>query len=282
MEDGEVKVACRGHLVVILLQFLRRHATHGIFRELIKVVDGLISKDVSIGNKQDSWSTFYSFGIDFVFIRRDSAIFERAQMALASPDVPLRLCQFPADLESRIGLSRSCCHCQQDAVSLLSHSLQHVLDGYLLIIARLTPTATIQGTKIELISPRVLFRESHLPQVLWRWKMVYIILLTRDDIIALAIFHTHVDEPNLIAIGAIGIAYLQSVGIEFGLSHTFRHVFFVALSFNHGQLYTLVFKDIVCLLRILITSSRDATRSNISTLFHQNITPRNYPPTSFP
>ena len=114
----------------------------------------------------------------------------------------------------------------------------------------------------------VLFREGHLPQVLWCWEGINIVLLAGDDVFSLTRLDTHIDEPNLIAIGAIGIANLQRIGIEFSLPHTFRHVFLVTLCLNHCQFHTLVFKDIISLLRILIASSRDASRRNISTLLH--------------
>ena len=48
LEDGEVKVASRGHLIVVLPQLLGGHSAHRIFRELVEVVDSLISENVSV------------------------------------------------------------------------------------------------------------------------------------------------------------------------------------------------------------------------------------------
>ena len=258
LEDGEVKIAGCWYFVVVLPQFFGCDSTHRIFRELVEVVDSLISKNVSVSNKQNSWRTLNTLCI------------------------PLCLRQFPTDLESRISLSRSCCHRQQDTIALLSHSLQHILDGNFLIVARIFIVTALERTQIEFVSPRTLFREGHLPQVLWRWEILYIIFLAGDDILSLAVLDTHVDEPNLIAIAAIGIANLQRIGILLCLIHSCRYIQFVALRLNHGQFHTLVFKDIISLLRVLVASSSDATRCNISTLLHQNLTPRNNAPTSIP
>ena len=244
LENGEIQVAGCWHLVVVFLQLLGSDTAHSIFWELVEIVDGLIGKDISVGNKQNSWRTFHTLGI------------------------PLCLCQLPTDLESRIGLTRSCCHRQQDTITLLGYGLQHILDGYLLIVARLAAFRTFKWTKIELIAPRILFWEGHLPQILWRREIVYILFLAGDDICALAILHAHVDEPYFIAIGAIGIANLQCIGILLCLIYSCRYIQFVALRLYHRQFDTLVFKDIVCLLRVLVASSSDATRCNISTLLH--------------
>lgn len=88
---------------------------------------------------------------------------------------------------------------------------------------------------------------------------MYILFLAGYDIIPLVVLHAHVDEPYLIAIGAIGIANLQGISILLGLPHTFRHILLVALGFYHRQFDTLVFKDIVGLLRVLVASRRDTT-----------------------
>ena len=258
LEDSEVKVTGCGHLVIVLPQLLRCHTAHGIFGELVEVVNSLIGKNVPVGNKQDSWST------------------------LNTLRVPFRLSQLPAYLESRIGFSCSGCHGQQDMVALLGNSLQNVLDGNFLIVARLAATTSIQSTEIKLVSPRVLIGERHLPQILWRRKTVYIIFLAGDDIFSLIVLNAHVDEPDLITIGAIGVTNLQGIGIELCLVNAFCHILLVTLCLYHGKFHSLVFKDVVCLLGILVACCSDAPRCNIGTLLHKNLTSWNNAPTSIP
>ena len=162
LEDGEIKIAGSWNSVIVLLQFLGCDAAHRIFRKLVEVVDGLVGQNVPIGNEQDSWGS------------------------LNTLRTPFCLRQFPTNLESCVGLSCSCGHRQQNAVVLLGHSLQHILDGYLLIVARLATTAAIQGAEIELVAPRICLREGHLPQILWRWEVVDIPFFAGDDIISIA------------------------------------------------------------------------------------------------
>ena len=88
---------------------------------------------------------------------------------------------------------------------------------------------------------------------------MYILFLAGYDIIPLVVLHAHVDEPYLIAVGTVGVANLQRVGIRLGLPHALRHILLVALGLDHRQFDTLVFKDIVGLLRVLVTSRRDTT-----------------------
>ena len=100
------------------------------------------------------------------------------------------------------------------------------------------------------------------------------------DIFSLIVLDAHVDEPDLVAIGAIGIANLQGIGIELGLVNPFSHILLVALRLYHGKFLPLVFQNVVCFLGVFMSRGGDAARRNISTLFHQYLTAWNNPPTS--
>ena len=141
LEDGEIQMSCCRQLSVVLLVVyqLWGYTLHGILRELLEVILSLISQNVSIRDKQD------------------------AGLLVCSSVVPVRLIQLPAYLEGRIGLSRSSSHCQQDTLMIIGYSGKHFVYGYFLIVARLTTSTSVQGTKVKLISPSIILRISHQP-----------------------------------------------------------------------------------------------------------------------
>ena len=97
-------------------------ALHRVLVKLLKVVLGLVGQDVAVGDKQD------------------------AGLLVRSTGVPVGLIEFPADLEGRVGLSRSRGHGEQDALMVIGDGIQHSVDSDFLIVAGLTAAATVQGT----------------------------------------------------------------------------------------------------------------------------------------
>ena len=144
LEDGEIQVAGFRHAVLMFLvvQQIGGDALHGILGELLKVVLRLIGQDVAVADE------------------------ENAGFLSGAVVVPVGFVKLPANLESSIGLSRASGHREQNALFAFGHCFQHLVDGNFLIVARFAATPSVQRTKMELIAPLVLFRESHCPQLL--------------------------------------------------------------------------------------------------------------------
>ena len=69
------------HFVLLLVEFVGRNTNHRILIKLLKVVNRLIGKDVSVRNKEDS------------------------RLLTVLPFVPIGLEEFPTYLESDVGLT---------------------------------------------------------------------------------------------------------------------------------------------------------------------------------
>ena len=204
----------------------------------------MVGKDVTVGDKQDTW-----FLVVMSF-------------------VPVRLEQFPTYLKSHVCLTRACSHGEQYALLLVGDSCEHIVNGDLLIVPWHSSAAYVERLEVEPVSPIVGLGKSHLPQLVGRGEGVDQLFGGRNDIVAECVLHAHVDEIDLIAVGGIGVANLQHCGIEFGLLHTGRHIFFIGLGFNHGEFDTLVLEDIIGFFRMSVdTQFLHASGRDVCALF---------------
>ena len=248
LEYRKIYVSACGHIAVVFRQFLRCHPHHRVFVEVAEVVLRLVGENVSVRDEQDSRFP----------VRREVL-------------VPSCLKQFPANLKSRVGLSRACCHGEQYSPLFVCHCRQHLVDGNLLIVARRAVSVAVESAEVKVVSPLVVVWKSHLPQLLWSRESLRRSFFAWNDIFAVVVFHAHVDSPNLVAVSGIGISYVEHFGIAFCLFHSFAHVSLVAFGFYHGKFLSTVFQHVVCLLGILVFYSFHSSRRNlVCPLFRQN------------
>ena len=109
----------------------------------------------------------------------------------------------------------------------IGYGVKHVVYGVCLIVAWFTASATVQRFEVEAVAPLVILWECHLPQLLRRWKFVYELFGLWHNIVAVRILHAHIYEVDAVAVGGVGVANLQHLGILLGLRHAHRNVCFV-------------------------------------------------------
>ena len=265
LEDGKIQVTRRGQFAAQGTraaggtQAVGGDALHSVLVKLLKVVLGLVRQDVAVSDEQD------------------------ARLLRRATGVPVGLVQFPADLEGGVGLARARCHGEQDALFVVGDGIQHGVDGDFLIVAGLAAAATVQGTQVELVAPFVLLGVGHLPQFLRRGELIHKALGGRDDIVAIGVFHAHVNLPDLVAVGGVSKADVQQLGIEFRLGDALGITLLVALGLDDRQFFLLVLEDVVSLLRVFVLRKRrHHARGDIRTLLHEDFALRHLIPADVP
>ena len=76
------------------------------------------------------------------------------------------------------------------------------------------------------------------------------------------VLDAHVDEIDLVTVGGIRIAYLEHFRILLCLRHTDSRVRLVGLGFNDREFYSVVFEDIIYLLRVPRLDALNTSRSD--------------------
>ena len=155
--------------------------------------------------------------------------------------VPAALEQRPGDLEGDRGLAGAGGERQQDALLAGGDRLQRVLDGVVLVVARLPGAASLlERNGGEAVAPFVRRRE-HLGPEFVRRRIALDIALRAG---------LHVDLVDAPAVGGIGEARLQLFGIGLGLPDAFGVALVARLGLDHRQLVIAEGEDVVGDLRL--------------------------------
>ena len=125
---------------------------------------------------------------------------------------------------------------QKNALPAVGDGFERVLDGVVLVIARLPrPALVLEGDGGEAVAPCVLLGEDEIPEVFRAWVLRNVLLRAR----------LHIDLIDAVAIGGIGEARLQLLGVFLRLSHAFGVRQVPPLGLDHGKLVVAVGQHII-------------------------------------
>ncbi len=212
LKDGEEDTTVFGHAAP-LFDGVRVDANQGIVGEGGEGVVGLVGKDVAIGQEQNA----------------------RAASGFAA-EVPAALKEFPGELEGDEGFAGAGSHGQQNSVTPFANGLQHMLNGVVLIVAGFPGAAAVfKGDVGEAIAPRIRFAVGGLPEIVGGGVL-------EDSAFGPG---THVDLVNADAVGGVGEAGFELLGVVFGLADAFGDGGIALFGFDYGEFVAAIDEHVV-------------------------------------
>ena len=163
---------------------------------------------------------------------------------IRSRHVPFGLKQFPGDVEGNERLARARGQREQDALLAPGDTVEHAVDGNLLIVAQRLLAVLIERLCAEYVTPVVGLTELPLPELVGRWKLVYLPFA--------ALLRVAVNLIDVVAVGSVGEADIERRGIVLGLRHALLVAHLVALGLHDGELHVAVDEHVVGLLGLTL------------------------------
>jgi len=183
-----------------------------------KGVVSLIRQNISIRQKQDTWSAC------------------RFVLLLPVRQVPATMKQLPGDLEGDESLAGTGGQCQQDALLIVGNGRKHPFDGYVLIVAALKVAAPIlERHSGEAVTPGVLNGKGPAPQFI-RGRISGQFTLDTGG---------HVDAIDALTVGGVGKANRQLQSIVLGLPYSFGRRLVPGLGLHHRQFSVAILQHII-------------------------------------